>query len=189
MTSIIARVWNASTARIVWRPNVSTPRPKGKIQELTATCAEKEARLDADYQQQWRQLETDWKTKLGPLYETVAAAGAQADKLFPPWQPEIWENWRPPVQFADAAKFARLDVDVEKLSEGLPKDARLTLPGPPKLSLPLLLTYPNAGSVVLETNNTGRDENLASKLGAIVAKNDSKQTLRLPLDIRHCSIQ
>jgi len=135
---------------------------QGKIQELTATCAEKEARLDADYQQQWRQLETDWKTKLLPLYEAAAAAGAQADELFPPWQPEIWENWRPPVQFADAAKFARLDVDVEKLSEGLPKDARLALPGLPKLSLPLLLTYPNAGSVVLETNNSGRDEALGA---------------------------
>src|SRR5205823_13914082 len=52
--------------------------------------------------------------------------------------------------------------DVEKLAEAVPKDQRLALPGPARFSLPLLLTYPAEGSILLETPYSGREKMLAS---------------------------
>jgi DNA segregation ATPase FtsK/SpoIIIE, S-DNA-T family len=129
-----------------------------RVQDLAATCAARETALNAEYQELWRQVEADWNTRIRPLFQTIDNANAFAEKLFPPWQRELWEHWRAPGQFSDAAKFARMEVEVEKLSEGAPKDPRLKLPGPGRFSVPLLLTYPDQGSVVFETTNTGREE-------------------------------
>jgi S-DNA-T family DNA segregation ATPase FtsK/SpoIIIE len=135
-----------------------TSSAEKRIQDLGATCVAKEAALNAEYQEHWRKVEADWNTRIRPLFQTIESVNGFADRLFPPWQRELWEGWRPPAQFSDAAKFARIEVDVEKLSEGAPKDPRLELPGPRRFSLPLLLTYPDQGSVVFETTNTGREE-------------------------------
>src|SRR5436853_601785 len=55
-----------------------------------------------------------------------------------------------------AAPFAHLEVNVEQLAGTLPRDARLALPGPAQFSLPLLLTFPDRGSILLETKEAGR---------------------------------
>jgi len=62
-----------------------------------------------------------------------------------------------------------MEVDVEKLSEGLPKDPRLALPGPARFAVPLLLTYPHQGSILFETTNAGREE-VAAALNNIVLR-------------------
>ena len=131
-----------------------------RLKEVTDAAAANEAKLNAEQQALWRPLEAEWKTKIQPLYQIIQATHADAEELFPAWQPEIWENWKAPEKFSHAAKFAHLQVDVEKLAEGLPKDKRLALPGASRFPLPLLLTYPNAGSVLFETTNTGRDETI-----------------------------
>ena len=79
-------------------------------------------------------------------------------KLFPPLGAALLESWTPPPQFAAAAKFARLDVDVEKLCEIAARDKRLALPGPSRFSLPLCLVYPEQGSLLFETATTKRDD-------------------------------
>ena len=133
-----------------------------RTQQAQAACEQAEAKLNASFQAQWQTLETEWKGSIQPLYEAINAAITTAEKLFPAWQPERWEHWTPPPQFAAAARFARLEVDVEKLAEGAPRDQRLALPGPPRFTLPLQLTYPQQGSVLFETTNTGRDQAIAA---------------------------
>ena len=133
-----------------------------RSQELTDTAAANEAKLNAERDALWRPLVAEWKSKIQPLYETIQAAHADAENLFPAWQPELWEGWKPPQRFGHAAKFAHLQVDVEKLSGGVPKDPRLAIPGASRFPLPLLLNYPQAGSVLLETTQTGRDEMIAA---------------------------
>ena len=81
-----------------------------------------------------------------------------AEKLFPPWAAPEWANWNPPPQFAQAAKFAQLEVDLEKLCEALPKDKRLALPGPAQFPVALSLAFPRQGSILFETSDSGHDE-------------------------------
>jgi len=121
----------------------------------------KMAKLDADFQSGWQSLETDWKNSALPLFDKIHAANAEAEKLFLEWQPSRWQNWKPPQDFKNAAQFARLEVDVEKLTETLPKDKRLALPES-KFFVPLALTYPQQGSILFETNKGGENEAIAT---------------------------
>src|SRR6185369_9356133 len=120
-------------------------------------CEEQEAKFNADYQAVWQPMEAEWKTRIPPIYQAIEAANATAEKLFPPW-PQLANKWTPPAHFSQAAKFARLEIDVQKLAEAVPKDQRLAIPGPARFSVPLLLAYPEQGSILFETTNSGREE-------------------------------
>ena len=128
------------------------------VKQLTAERAAKTAQLNSDHQKQWDALEAEWKRTTQPIYDNIRAANAAAGQLFPEWENQRWENWKPPQEFKNAAKFARLEVDLEKLVEAMPKDKRLALPGPSAFSVPMSLAYPQQGSILFETTKTGNDE-------------------------------
>ncbi len=140
--------------------NVARLRQEAEAQsgQLEATHAAKTAKLNADGQVQWQALETEWKNSLQPIYESIHAANAATDEFFPDWQSPVWKSWSPPQEFKNVAKFGRLEVDVAKFAEKMPKDRRLTLPGPSTFSVPLLLAYPLQGSLLFEAAKTGGDE-------------------------------
>ena len=116
------------------------------------------AQIEGDHQRRWQELETDWKNQLTPLCGQLREANDAAEKLFPAWEDASWKNWTPPVDFQNAAKFARLEAGVEKLVGALPKDSRLKWPGPATVSAPLALTFPAQGAVLFETGKTSGDE-------------------------------
>jgi len=126
--------------------------------QLADAHAAKMAKLNADNQARWQALETEWKDCLQPIYESIRAANAAAEELFPEWQSPAWKKWTPPQDFKNAAKFGRLEVDVAKFAEAMPKDRRLALPGPSTFSVPLVLAYPLEGSILFEAAKTGSDE-------------------------------
>ena len=130
--------------------------------EQARTFQEREAKFNAEQETHWRNLETEWKGKILPIYEVVDQANGVAEKLFPAWQAQLLEQWTPPPKFAQIVKFGRMDVDVEKLSEATPKDNRLALPGPSQFSLPLSLTYPDHGSILFEIPDSAREEIISS---------------------------
>ena len=129
-----------------------------QAEQLADAHAAKMAKLNADNQARWQALETEWKGCLQPIYESFRAANAAAEELFPEWQSPAWKKWTPPQDFKNAAKFGRLEVDVAKFAEVMPKDRRLALPGPATFSVPLVLAYPLEGSILFETARTGNDE-------------------------------
>ena len=131
--------------------------------ESVKICEEREAKLNDELARRWQALETEWQTRLRPIYQAIAAVNADADLLFPPWSQKLFADWTPPLKFEHAAKFAELEVDVDKLCEVTRKSSRLTLPGPAQFSLPLVLTYPEEGSILFETANLGRE----SVIGAL----------------------
>ncbi len=140
--------------------NVKRLRQEADAQaaQLSNAHAAKMAKLDLDNLVRWRALETEWNDCLQPIYESIRAANAAAEELFPDWQSPAWKKWTPPQDFKNAAKFGRLEVDVAKFAEVMPKDRRLALPGPSTFSVPLALAYPLAGSILFEAAKTGGDE-------------------------------
>ena len=126
------------------------------------THAEKMARLTAEHETRWQALQTEWGNCIQPIHETIRAANATAEKLFPDWQQPAWKQWALPEEFKNAAKFGRVEVNVEKLIGVATKDKRLALPFPPNFSVPLLLKYPGQGSIIFETGKIGGDEAIAA---------------------------
>ena len=136
-----------------WK-RTSETRRKAEVE----ASQKREAQLNTDYHAQWQTLEAEWKQTIQPIYEAIEWANATAAKLFPPWEPPLLKAWTPSAQFAAAAQFAKMAVDVEKLAETTIKDKRLALPGPARFSVPLCLAYPEQGSIVFETANQGHDD-------------------------------
>ncbi len=119
-------------------------------------------RMEREHQAAWVALEADWKKAIEPLCRDLQAAAAAADKMFPEWTAENWENWAPPRDFQNVATFGKLEVNIPKLAEALPKDKRLALPCPPTLLVPLSLLCPSQGSILFETGKTGNEEAVAA---------------------------
>ena len=128
-----------------------------RLRTYRTAHASKLAQLTADRDIHWLKLEADWRSSLQPLFATVQAAQEAAAARFAEWRPELWTSWQPPEKFGSAAQFGRLEVDVAQLGEGLPHDPRLALPGPARFSLPLVLTYPYSGSLLIETAKAGSE--------------------------------
>jgi hypothetical protein len=135
---------------------------ESRKRDATGACAERESKLNAEFEGNWRELELAWKSRTEPMCSTIAALNASAEKLFPPWEPKRWEHWTPPLEFGDAASFGRLDADLGMLCGGVPKNLRLAVPGGTRAIFPLLLAYPGEGSLLFETNGACRSEILAS---------------------------
>jgi hypothetical protein len=140
-----------------------------RLQPMTTAHATRMAQFQADHDARWHALEAEWKTRLQPVFEAMEAATAAARGAFPEWRPELWKDWTPPARFGNAVPFACLEVDVPKLAGACPKDPRLVLPGPARLSLPLLLTYPAQGSLLIETAKAD-SEAVAGMLNNIILR-------------------
>jgi hypothetical protein len=129
---------------------------------LEADHAAKTQSAEANHRQAWQNLAGEWQGQVQPLWETLAALRATAEQLFPPWPASQWPSWSAPSEFAGAAQFARLDVDLPVFAGALPRDARLALLGPAQFTVPLLLALPEQASVLFETKQTGRDAVIAA---------------------------
>ncbi len=131
---------------------------ESQARQLAALRTERQVLRDKHSQDALNGLAVEWQSQVLPLCEKLQAADVAAGKLFPDWQTADWDKWTPPPAFLNAVKFARLEVDLAQFIGGLPKNERLALSCPPIFSLPLLLTHPQQGSLLLETGKEGGNE-------------------------------
>ena len=135
---------------------------EAKSKQLAAVHEARLAKLNDEQQARWQTLAGEWQNCIQPIHETIRAAHAAAEELFPGWQQPVWKQWTLPEEFKNAAKFGRMDVDTAKLAEASLKDTRLALPFPANFSIPLTLKYPTQGSILFETAKTGGEEAIAA---------------------------
>jgi len=129
--------------------------------DATDRHQQQESKLSAIFDTEMRAITTEWKNRLEPIYRTLNEASAVSQKLFPPWSHDLVERWSAPTKFEHVARFGSIEVDVDKLVPGRARDSKLQLPGPSRLNVPLLLTYPEQGSVLFE-GDVGREQMIGS---------------------------
>ena len=125
-------------------------------------AVEETARLESDQakavaKSAWDELVTAWNSRIQPFYESVAASVAAAEAQFPSWEDPRWRDWTPPESFRNSAKFGHIELDLKVICETVPRDPRLALPASGVLSLPLVLMYPEQGSILFETSRSSSD--------------------------------
>lgn len=103
-------------------------------------------------------LDAEWRATLAEFHGRVAAARQQDARLAPPWDDPGWAVWTPPTRFADAARLGELEVDLSALAG----DSLLSRPEPERVSLPLYLVAPSEAALLLETEQTGGAEAVAT---------------------------
>lgn len=92
-------------------------------------------------------IEAAWRGTIYPLYAQLAAINAAPPASFPPWSDGYVQTWTPPATFSTATRFAEIFLTLTSL----PEDPRLALPGPAQVFAPLMLAYPQLGSLLIET--------------------------------------
>jgi len=132
-------------------------------QKISETHEAGTASLVVDEKTRWEEIEADWKREIVPIYQAIDAMNAEASGMFPAWDAAFVQAWTPPTTFIPAAKFGHLDLDLARQPGAIPKDPRLALPGPAKVSAPLALSFPNQGSLLFETPDSGA----ATVIGAL----------------------
>jgi hypothetical protein len=152
--------------RIETQHHETMERKQAEYDELTRRLLNdfesKKQQMQQEHAAAWVQIEADWKRAIEPLCSELQAGAAAAEKMFPPWEPANWNNWTPPRDFQNVATFGRLEVNIPKLADALPKDKRLALPCPPVLTVPVSVVCPSQGSILFETGKTGNEEAIAA---------------------------
>lgn len=142
---------------------VATLRGENERQtkSLEVEVAEKETRFAAELKSKIDTLQPLWRAQVEPLYQNIRELQQTSEQFFPD-STDWWRNWKSPEKFAQLARFGKLEVDLRQFAGSIPEDEHFSLPGPAQFTVPLLLEYPNDGSLLIETKESGRDETLAA---------------------------
>jgi DNA segregation ATPase FtsK/SpoIIIE, S-DNA-T family len=131
---------------------------EARRQELAAKRTLAVAQVEGEAEEQWTRLLREWNEAMRPMYDQVGEANRAVHDLIPSWDDPAWSAWEPPREFRNAVPFGRIEVALEALAEVRLTESRLQLPGPAEFSLPLTLVYPQAGSILMETGESGQEE-------------------------------
>jgi hypothetical protein len=131
-------------------------------QSIESTQGGQQQEIDRQYDSQWSAMVSEWTSKTAALAARLSEACQTSGSLFPEWQSDWMTTWTAPHSFAGAARFGEVSVAAPALAGTLPKDARLALTGLSEFRIPLCLTFPDEGSLVIETGDTGREQAVAA---------------------------
>ncbi|HET6406612.1 MAG TPA: FtsK/SpoIIIE domain-containing protein, partial [Chthoniobacteraceae bacterium] len=113
----------------------------------------------------WASLADEWRTALAEIHREIDEMNAAANRPFAAWSREFADSWAAPKQFVAAAKFGSLQTDLTQFP--LPK--RLPAPELKQATVPLTLSFPDQGSLLFETNDSG-DASIIGTLNNVVMR-------------------
>ena len=98
--------------------------------------------------------EKQWISKLEEFEKLNSESQQQEKELFPSWNSDI-SQWQPPKSFEGASQFGSLQLDLKK--ELTFPEGSFELNDSIPFSIPALLEFPNAASLLAATKDEGRD--------------------------------
>lgn len=111
------------------------------------------AEVEADFEAARGTMEAEWNGRVQPIYEEASALEEHLTPLSPPWEQGYLERWQPSTKLNDVARFGRVAVAGDTLAEA----KNLGLPDARALEVPMALQLPHDGSILFETEGSGRE--------------------------------
>src|SRR5262249_35975547 len=112
--------------------------------------------IQLDYETARQQLTAAWTEGLAQIQAVVDQLREVNDQLFPPWNESAWRKWTPPTVVPPVVRFGQLQVDLEKIPDGLPADERLRAARRRGCIVPAFLAFPDRCSLLLKAKEEGR---------------------------------
>lgn len=126
-----------------------------RLQPLRADYERKSAQFTQEWNARRESISAARRDRVEPVWRELEAAQRIATSDFPAWSDPTWSGWRPPEQFGNAAPVGSLHLDPVRFCGDLPLDQQWILPATEPKTFPLTLTYPESGSLLLETHKPG----------------------------------
>ena len=110
--------------------------------------------IDAETDAALGALAVSWRNDVLGSFERIVSLEERSRAEFPAWTPQQCASWEPPAEAPGAVRIGHIEVDAAKLSGGLPGDGRFASPGAGHLVAPLALSFPDQGSLLLESDGS-----------------------------------
>ena len=123
-----------------------------------ASRAQATTTIETDVNHQIQELTLPWKADVLPHIQTLVSLEKSSLLQFPEWNHAVCADWMPPGEAPQAIRVGSILVEPAKLTEGLPHDTRLTLPGATRMEVPFSLAFPDQGSLMIESDGAGSSE-------------------------------
>jgi hypothetical protein len=107
---------------------------------------------EKQYQEARAALAKRWAEGLQHVQSGVQVEANKGQSTPDNWSDPAWKQWLPPKTFSTAIRFGELHVDLQKITDQIPKQLDI----PPTFSVPALLAFPKHSSLLIETERTGR---------------------------------
>jgi S-DNA-T family DNA segregation ATPase FtsK/SpoIIIE len=131
-------------------------------ERLTADIATRDESQNTEYFATWEAMVKEWTETVPNYFSAFASAAETAQELAPPWDSNFSSEWSPAGMYAKTIPFGRLEVDLAAMTDGIPQDERLPLPGRPEFSIPMALSIPWQAGVLFESGSERRGEAIAA---------------------------
>ena len=126
----------------------------------TRRHAEAVARITADAENRWAELEARWLTGVADGSQDLGARHDAMSAAFPPFTDPWWRSWTPATEAPAAIRLGGLRFDREKVEGGLPTDPRLATDAAGILDLPALISFPSRASLQIDVDPIHRERGL-----------------------------
>jgi S-DNA-T family DNA segregation ATPase FtsK/SpoIIIE len=100
----------------------------------------------------WESLQTEWQAKVPHMLADLDEIAQEPVSTAQAWDTA---SYSPAAAFPRALRFGQLDLDLTKPAALFAKETPLSLGGHEQVTLPLTLTFPQEGSLLLETDDSG----------------------------------
>lgn len=120
-------------------------------QQMNAAHEAEMATLDAAAGKRWSELRARWEKEMPPLLDTADEANGDPAARSAAWD----EPYHPSTNFPRALRFGAINLDFSAEAAIFAKDAPFNLAGHEQVSLPLALSFPLEGSLLIETDDDG----------------------------------
>lgn len=130
-------------------------------QHLVNLKKEQQERLTghgSEYEKSWNELIERWTHGIDHARSEITSLNDTAEKLFPDWSSEVWNNWQAPRVSPRVMPLGRISVDMEQMPGGVPTDERLPLKGPAQFDLPALIHFPSNASLLIRASGIGKEK-------------------------------
>lgn len=102
-------------------------------------------------QQRWTRLQTEWGQKVPPLLAVVDEITQDASAHSEAWH----ATYQPHEMFPSAVRFGALKLELSTAAAVFEKETPFSLSGHEHIALPLTLSFPLEGSLLIETDDDG----------------------------------
>ncbi|MBC7785010.1 MAG: AAA family ATPase [Burkholderiales bacterium] len=132
---------------------VAAEQERLRVQYGSTTAA-----LAASYASRRQELQQRWRNGIQSIQAPIGH-NQSVNAIRTDWR-ALDRTWQPAKTFPPTISFGSMQIDMARLSEGIPRDGSFDLTLPDQFAVPALLAFPSQASVLIQTDPDGREEGL-----------------------------